>query len=42
MPKHNKNFKAHHYVKLTSNMTELTKVNKMEKNPESIPVFKFK
>ena len=31
MPKHNKNFKPHHYIKLTSNMTELTQANKMEK-----------
>ena len=30
MPKHNKNFKPHHYIKLTSNMTELTQANKME------------
>ena len=30
MPKHNKKFKAHNYITLSSTMTELDKANKME------------
>ena len=30
MPKHNKKFKAHNYITLSSTMTELTQANKME------------
>ena len=30
MPKHNKKFKAHNYINLSSTMTELTQANKME------------